>query len=95
MEIDKNTVLKIAKLSRLKITEAEIPVQQDALTKILAWVEQLSEVNTDHVAPLTSVHIESAPTREDIVNDGDKARCVLSNAPEKDLNMFAVPKMVE
>ena len=95
MEIDKNTVLKIAKLSRLQITDAEIPPQQDALSKILTWVEQLSEVNTDNVEPLTSVHIESAPTRDDFVNDGDKARCVLSNAPEKDLNMFAVPKVVE
>ncbi len=95
MEIDKNTVLKIAKLSRVRITEDEIPPQKEALSKILTWVEQLSEVNTDDIAPLTSVHIEAAPLREDIVNDGDKARCILANAPEKDLNMFGVPKVVE
>ena len=95
VEITKDTVLRITKLSRLGMEEKDIPSQQKALGKILTWVEQLSEVNTDAVAPLTSVHIESAPERQDVVTDGDKARCILSNAPEKDLNMFAVPKVVE
>lgn len=95
VEIDKDTVLKIARLARVRITEDEVPPQKEALSKILTWVEQLSEVNTDQIEPLTSVHIASAPLREDVVNDGDKARCVLSNAPEKDLNMYAVPKVVE
>ena len=95
MEIDKDTVLKIAKLSRVRITDSEIPEQQQALSKILTWVEQLSEVDTNAVDPLTSVHIDAMPQRDDVVTDGDKPRCVLANAPEKDLNMFAVPKVVE
>lgn len=95
MVIDEKTVEKIAKLSRLRVTETEKDMQKEGLSKILSWVEQLSEVNTDSVEPLTSVHIQEMPIREDIVNDGDKARCVLANAPEKDLNMYAVPKVVE
>ncbi len=95
MHIDEKTVRKIAKLSRIQISDAEIPAQQEGLSKILTWVEQLGDVNTDNIAPLTSVHLTEMPIREDVVTDGDKARCILSNAPEKELNMFAVPKVVE
>ena len=95
MHIDEKTVRKIAKLSRIQISDAEIPAQQEGLSKILTWVEQLGEVNTDNVEPLTSVHLTEMPIREDVVNDGNKVRCVLANAPEKELNMFTVPKVVE
>lgn len=95
MHIDEKTVRKIGNLSRLEIKEGQLGPYQESLTQILSWVEQLSEVNTDGVEPLTSVHISEMPQRADIVNDGGQANCVLANAPEKDLNMFAVPKVVE
>ncbi len=95
MHIDEKTVRKIANLSRLNIKNEDIAHYQESLSQILSWVEQLSEVNTDGVEPLTSVHISEMPQRADIVNDGGQANCVLANAPEKDLNMFEVPKVVE
>lgn len=95
MQIDEKTVLKIGSLSRIEIKEDEIANYKDSLSTILSWVEQLSEVDTEGVEPLTSVHIQQMPEREDIVKEGDQANCILRNAPEKELNMFAVPKVVE
>ena len=95
MQIDEKTVRKIGTLSRIEIKDDEVAKHQEGLTAILSWVEQLSEVNTDGIEPLTSVHITQMPEREDIINDGDQANCVLNNAPEKELNMFSVPKVVE
>ncbi len=95
MHIDEKTVRKIGTLSRIEIKDDEIAKYQDGLTTILSWVEQLSEVNTNGIEPLTSIHIKQMPERDDIINEGDQANCVLTNAPEKDLNMFAVPKVVE
>lgn len=95
MHINEETVRKIAMLSRLKITDADVKKYKDSLSHILTWVDQLSGVDTKGVEPLTSVHITEMPQREDIVNDGDQANCILNNAPEKELNMFSVPKVVE
>jgi aspartyl-tRNA(Asn)/glutamyl-tRNA(Gln) amidotransferase subunit C len=95
MQIDQKTVHKIATLSRIEVKEEDVAKYQGSLNTILSWVEQLSEVNTDGVEPLTSVHIKQMPERADIINDGDQANCVLANAPEQELNMFAVPKVVE
>ena len=95
MKIDEKTVRKIGSLSRIALKDADIPQYEESLTTILSWVEQLSEVNTDGIEPLTSLHIKQMPERDDIVNDGGQANAVLANAPEKELNMFAVPKVVE
>ena len=95
MHIDEKKVRKIGELSRLEIKDEQVAPYQKSLTQILSWVEQLSEVNTDGVEPLTSVHLSRMNPRDDIVNDGGQANCVLANAPEKDLNMFVVPKVVE
>lgn len=95
MHIDEKTVRKIANLSRLEIKEGQVVPYQESLTQILSWVEQLSEVDTDGIEPLTSVHVSQMPQRDDIVNDGGQASGVLANAPEKELNMFTVPKVVE
>lgn len=95
MHIDEKTVRKIGTLSRIDIKDDDVSKYQNSLTTILSWVEQLSEVNTDGIDPLTSVHITQMPERDDIINEGDQANCILTNAPEKDLNMFVVPKVVE
>ena len=95
MKIDKNTTLKIAKLSRIKINESEIEELSIQLSSIVDWVEQLNEVNTDNVEPLTNVSITKLPLRKDIENFNDIRKEILSNAPDKLENYFAVPKVVD
>ena len=95
MKIDKNTILKIAKLSRIKINESEIDELSSQLSSIVDWVEQLNEVNTDNVEPLSNVSMAKLPLRKDIENLKDNSEEVLSNAPDKLEKYFAVPKVVE
>ena len=95
MKIDKNTTLKIAKLSRIKLEDSEIEELSAELSSILDWVEQLNEVNTDKIEPLSNVSKSKLPLREDIQNNEDKSNDVLSNAPEKLENYYVVPKVVE
>ena len=95
MDIDDKTVRKIAKLARLRIADTDVPKYQQGLSQILTWVDQLAQVNTDGIEPLTSVHVAHMPTRPDVINDGGQAQAILANAPDSALNMFAVPKVVE
>jgi aspartyl-tRNA(Asn)/glutamyl-tRNA(Gln) amidotransferase subunit C len=95
LKIDKNTTLKIAKLCRLRIEERETEELSSQLSSILDWVEQLNEVNTDNVEPLSNVSTAELPLRKDIENSEDKSKDILINAPEKLENYFVVPKVVE
>ena len=95
MKIDKNTTLKIAKLSRIKIKDDEIDELSTQLSAIVSWVEQLNEVNTDNIEPLSNVSMTKLPLRKDIENIKDNSKEVLLNAPDKLENYFAVPKVVE
>ncbi len=93
--VDKATVEKIARLARIRLAdERKEPIAQD-LNRILNWIEELSEVDTDGVAPLASVTGHSLPLRRDEISDGDAADKVLSNAPEEASGFFVVPKVVE
>ncbi len=93
--LDKDTVKNIAFLSRIEVSEDKLePIAQD-LTKILDWVEQLSEVNTDGVEPMTSVAAQTLHWREDVVTSGDQPDLALQNAPDQDDHCFLVPKVVE
>ena len=95
MKIDKNTTIKIAKLCRIKVNPDEIEELSLQLNLILDWVEQLNEVNTDNIEPLTNVSISDLPLREDIEHNENNSENVLSNAPEKLENYFVVPKVVD
>jgi aspartyl-tRNA(Asn)/glutamyl-tRNA(Gln) amidotransferase subunit C len=95
LKIDKNTTLKIAKLSRIKIKDDEVDELSTQLSSIVSWVEQLNEVNTDNVEPLSNVSMTKLPLRKDIENIKDNSKEVLLNAPDKLENYFAVPKVVE
>ena len=95
MKIDKNTTLKIAKLCRLKIEKHETEELSSQLSSILDWVEQLNEVNTDNVEPLSNVSKAKLLLRKDKENPEDKSKDILTNAPEKLENYFVVPKVVE
>ena len=95
MKIDKNTTLKIAKLSRIKIKDDEIQELSSQLSSILDWVEQLNEVDTKNIEPLSNVSKAELPLRKDIEESSDNSEKILSNAPEKLENFFAVPKVVD
>lgn len=95
MAIDRETVRRIAFLSRLKIEDDKIEDTEDEFNKILNWVEQLSEVNTDGVEPLVSVNDTNLILRQDEVTEGNQAEAVLKNAPQAQYGYFTVPKVVE
>ena len=95
MAIDKETVRRIAFLSRLKIEDDKIEDTEDEFNKILNWVEQLSEVNTDNVEPLVSVNDTNLTMHHDEVTEGNQAAAVLKNAPQAQYGYFTVPKVVE
>ena len=88
-------VKKIAKLSRLHVEDDRLqPIAED-LNGILAWIEQLGEVDVEGVEPMTSAVDMAAPLRADAVSDGDKREAVLQNAPKSDDGFFVVPRSVE
>ena len=95
MSVDKETVRKIARLARIAEPEERIEPLVDELNTILKWVEQLEEVNTESIEPMTSVVDTVLPKRTDQVTDGGIADTVVENAPDRQGHYFAVPKVVE
>ncbi|MCV0368574.1 Asp-tRNA(Asn)/Glu-tRNA(Gln) amidotransferase subunit GatC [Filomicrobium sp.] len=95
MQVDEATVRRIARLARIKITAEEAKGLEAELSGILDWVEQLSEVNTDGVEPMTRVVPISLKKRSDVVTDGEKADEIVANAPLSEDDYFVVPKVVE
>ncbi len=94
-KIDLDTLKKLGKLSRIPIDKAGSNKLMEDLNKIIDFIEQLNEVNTDNVSPLSSVTGHNLPIREDVVDDGNKNNDVLENAPEKNSGYFVVPKVIE
>lgn len=95
MSVDAVTVRRIAHLARIAVTEDEVPHLQGELNAILAFVEQLSEVDIDNVEPMTSVIPMEMKKRKDVVTDGEIPDKVLANAPATEDHFFLVPKVVE
>lgn len=95
MSLSEKEVRKIAKLSRIKLTDEKVVHFQEELSNILKWVEQLQEVNTDKVPPMASVVNMHSPSREDKVTDGGCRDDILANAPDSQYGYFVVPKVVE
>ena len=95
MAIDNETVKRVAFLSRLKVEDNKIEATKEEFNKILNWIEELNEINTDNVEPLISVNDTTLRLREDKVSDGNYQEAVLKNAPDKEYDYFAVPKVVE
>ena len=90
MAIDTETVKRVAFLSRLKVDDDKIVETEKEFNKILGWIEQLNEVDTDNVEPLVSVNQTNLECRAD-----EKAEAVLANAPMQEFGYFVVPKVVE
>ena len=95
MALDRATVERIAALARIEIAEGEQEALAAELGAILGWVETLNEVDTDDVAPMTSVGGHKLPWRGDEVADGGYPDRILANAPDAAGAFFAVPKVVE
>ncbi len=95
MSVDTQQVRHIAKLARIAMSDAEVEAMVPELNNILGWVEQLGEVDTEGVEPLTAVIDQKLRLRDDAVTDGDCREAVLSNAPAAEHGFFAVPKVIE
>lgn len=95
MAVDNETVKRIAFLSRLKVDDDKIKETQEEFNKILNWIEELNEVNTDDVDELISVNDISLRLRDDEITAGNQKEDVLANAPDAEYDYFAVPKVVE
>lgn len=95
MAIDAATVRKVARLARIAEPEERLEPLARELSGILDWIEQLAEVNTDGVEPMTTSVAMKLPLREDVVTEGGDPALVLSNAPRTDKGFFVVPKVVE
>ena len=95
MSLDKATVRRIASLARIEVADADLETAAGQLSGILNWIEQLKEVDTSSVAPMTGGTDLKLQWRKDTVNDGGLADQVLTNAPDRHEHFFAVPKVVE
>ncbi len=100
MSVDTATVARIASLARIKATDAEIAAMVPELNGILAWVEQLSEVDVTGIEPMTAVIPNTQRMRADVVNadpltGGNRREAVLANAPAPEHGFFGVPKVIE
>ena len=95
MAIDAATVRKVARLARIAEPEERIEPLARELSSIIAWIEQLNEVDVTGVEPMTSNVAQPLRLRDDVVNDGARVEAVLSNAPKSADGFYVVPKVVE
>lgn len=100
MSVDKATVAKIASLARIRMSDEELERMAPELNKILGFVEQLGEVDTSNVSPMTAVIPNTLRLRDDVVDadpltGGGRRDAVLANAPAAEHGFFGVPKVIE
>ena len=95
MSIDVETARRVAKLARIRVDEAALPVMAQEFSAIMGFIEQLNEVDVEGVEPMTSVTPMRLKRRADVVTDGNQQAAVLSNAPDAREGFFAVPKVME
>ena len=95
MSVTKDDVRKVARLSRIAVTEERIEPLANELTAIMGWIEHLTAVDVDGVEPMTSVVDATLPMRDDVITDGNIQDQVLANAPKSEDGFFVVPKSVE
>jgi len=95
MSITEKEVTKIARLSRIEVSEEKKSHLANKIGTILDWMASLNEVDTKNVEPLSNVHQIALPMAKDIVSEGGIAEAILKNAPDAKYNYFTVPKMIE
>ncbi|MCX8475818.1 MAG: Asp-tRNA(Asn)/Glu-tRNA(Gln) amidotransferase subunit GatC [Sphingomonas sp.] len=95
MSVDTATVKKVASLARIAISDSDAERLVPELNNILGWIEQLGEVDTAKVEPMTAVIPNTLRLRADVVTEGQQRDAVLQNAPQGEHGFFTVPKVVE
>lgn len=95
MSVDLETVRRVAHLARIAVAIDEVEHLRGELNAMLAFVEQLNEVNVDGVEPMTSVTPMAMRMRDDVVTEGKIADAITANAPATEDHFFLVPKVVE
>jgi aspartyl-tRNA(Asn)/glutamyl-tRNA(Gln) amidotransferase subunit C len=95
MQVDEEAVRRIARLARIRVTDAEAKALETELSGILDWVRQLDEVDTSSAEPMTRVTPMTLKRRADRVTDGGMPEAIVKNAPMRDDGFFLVPKVVE
>lgn len=95
MSVDTATVRRVARLSRIAVSDEDVATMEGELNAVLGFVEQLREVDVTGVEPMTSVLPMQMKKRQDAITDGHKAADIVANAPASEDNYFLVPKVVE
>ena len=95
MSIDKDKIKHVSKLARISVDEEKIDGLVKDLSLIFKFIEQLNELNTDKVKPLSSILNEPLRSRKDVINDGKIREKILENSPQKNKEFFVVPKVIE
>ena len=95
MSIDKDKIKHVSKLARISIDDKKIDGLTKDLSSIFKFIEQLNELNTDKVKPLSSILNEPLRSRKDEINDGKIREKILKNSPKKNEEFFTVPKVIE
>ena len=95
MEFDKKSLLKLGKLARISISDDKLNNLSKDLNSILEFVDQLKEINTDQVDPTSNSLNQALEVRDDKVDNQNSTEDVLDNAPEKEMDFFVVPKVIE
>ena len=95
MSIDKDKIKHVSKLARISVDEKKIDGLTKDLSSIFKFIEQLDELNTDKVEPLSSILNEPLRSRKDEINDGKIRDKILKNSPNKNEEFFVVPKVIE
>ncbi len=93
--LDKESVVKIAKLAKLELNQEEVEIFSNQLPKILEFIEKLEELETENILPFYELIDKDAPLREDIPEKGLSQEEALANAPEKENGFFVVPRVVD
>ena len=95
MEFDKNSLLKLGKLSKIKIDDDKLSSLSKDLGSILNFIDRLQSIDTEEVDPTSNSLDQPLVMRNDIAIDKNSANEILENAPEKELDFFSVPKVIE
>ena len=95
MAIDKEKIIHVSKLARISLDKKKTEVLAKDLSSIFKFIEQLNELNTDKIEPLSSILNEPLRSRQDLINDGKMREKILKNSPKENEEFFVVPKVVE
>ncbi|MBM5786487.1 MAG: Asp-tRNA(Asn)/Glu-tRNA(Gln) amidotransferase subunit GatC [Candidatus Fonsibacter sp.] len=95
MSINKETVKKISKLARISVSDQQASKLEKNLNSILSFVEQLNELNTEKINPISTISNQKLIMRDDVVKVSNQKEDILKNAPEKNSSYYIVPKVVE